>query len=37
MCGLKFCSVKITADARDYAAGQTDNEKAALYPGAVKA
>ena len=34
MCGPKFCSMKITADVRDYAAGLTDNEKAALYPDA---
>jgi phosphomethylpyrimidine synthase len=34
MCGPKFCSMKITADVRDYAAGLTDNEKAALYPEA---
>jgi phosphomethylpyrimidine synthase len=32
MCGPKFCSMKITADVRDYAASLTDNEKAALYP-----
>ena len=32
MCGPKFCSMKITADVRDYAAGLSDNEKAALYP-----
>ncbi len=32
MCGPKFCSMKITADVRDYAAGLTDNEKAMLYP-----
>ena len=31
MCGPKFCSMKITPDVRDYAAGLTDNEKAALY------
>jgi phosphomethylpyrimidine synthase len=37
MCGPKFCSMKITADVRDYAAGLTDNEKAALYPDAVQA
>jgi phosphomethylpyrimidine synthase len=37
MCGPKFCSMKITADVRDYAAGLTDNEKAALYPDAAKA
>jgi phosphomethylpyrimidine synthase len=36
MCGPKFCSMKITADVRDYAAGLTDNEKAALYPDAAK-
>ncbi|MEZ5920277.1 MAG: phosphomethylpyrimidine synthase ThiC [Parvularculaceae bacterium] len=27
MCGPKFCSMKITADVRDYAAGLSDNEK----------
>ena len=32
MCGPKFCSMKITADVREYAEGMTDNEKAALYP-----
>jgi len=32
MCGPKFCSMKITQDVRDYAAGLGDNEKAALYP-----
>ena len=31
MCGPKFCSMKITADVREYAEGLTDNEKAALY------
>ena len=36
MCGPKFCSMKITADVRDYAAGLTDNEKAALYPENAK-
>lgn len=36
MCGPKFCSMKITADVRDYAASLTDNEKAALYPDAAK-
>ena len=36
MCGPKFCSMKITADVRDYAAGLTDNEKAALYPDAAR-
>jgi phosphomethylpyrimidine synthase len=32
MCGPKFCSMKITQDVRDYAAGLSDNEKATLYP-----
>ncbi len=36
MCGPKFCSMKITGDVREYAAGLTDNEKAALYPDAAK-
>ncbi len=27
MCGPKFCSMKITADVRDYAQGLSDNEK----------
>ena len=27
MCGPKFCSMKITAEVRDYAAGMSDNEK----------
>src|SRR4249920_1655834 len=36
MCGPKFCSMKITADVRDYAASLSDNEKAALYPDAAK-
>jgi phosphomethylpyrimidine synthase len=36
MCGPKFCSMKITANVREYAAGLTDNEKAALYPDAAK-
>ncbi|QYJ01579.1 phosphomethylpyrimidine synthase ThiC [Thalassovita mediterranea] len=30
MCGPKFCSMKITGEVRDYAAGMTDNEKADL-------
>ncbi|CAL8971429.1 Phosphomethylpyrimidine synthase [Rhodoplanes serenus] len=30
MCGPKFCSMKITQDVRDYAAGLGDNERAAL-------
>jgi phosphomethylpyrimidine synthase len=32
MCGPTFCSMKITADVREYAEGLSDNEKAALYP-----
>ena len=30
MCGPKFCSMKITAEVRDYAAGMTENERADL-------
>ena len=30
MCGPKFCSMKITQDVRDYAAGLSDNERADL-------
>ncbi len=30
MCGPKFCSMKITQDVRDFAAGLSDNEKANL-------
>ena len=30
MCGPKFCSMKITQDVRDYAAGLSDNAKADL-------
>ena len=30
MCGPKFCSMKITAEVRDYAEGLSDNEKADL-------
>jgi phosphomethylpyrimidine synthase len=37
MCGPKFCSMKITADVREYAAGLSDNEKAMLYPQAGSA
>jgi phosphomethylpyrimidine synthase len=33
MCGPKFCSMKITADVREYAASLGDNEKAALNLG----
>jgi phosphomethylpyrimidine synthase len=32
MCGLTFCSTKITADVREYAASLGDNERNALYP-----
>ncbi|MGH1423061.1 MAG: phosphomethylpyrimidine synthase ThiC [Hyphomonas sp.] len=37
MCGPKFCSMKITAEVRDYAAGMTDNEKADLEKQAAEA
>ncbi|MBR9834845.1 MAG: phosphomethylpyrimidine synthase ThiC [Alphaproteobacteria bacterium] len=37
MCGPKFCSMKITAEVRDYAAGMTDNEKADLEKQAKEA
>jgi phosphomethylpyrimidine synthase len=30
MCGPKFCSMKITKDVRDFAAGMGDNERSAL-------
>jgi phosphomethylpyrimidine synthase len=30
MCGPKFCSMKITAEVRDYAAGMSENERADL-------
>jgi phosphomethylpyrimidine synthase len=30
MCGPKFCSMKITAEVRDYAAGLSENERADL-------
>ena len=30
MCGPKFCSMKITAEVREYAAGMSDNERADL-------
>lgn len=32
MCGPKFCSMEITREVREYAAGLSDNERAALYP-----
>ncbi len=37
MCGPKFCSMKITADVRDYADGLSDNEKQALQAAADEA
>ena len=33
MCGPKFCSMKITQDVRDYAAGLSDNERADIERG----
>jgi len=36
MCGPKFCSMEITQQVRDYAAGLSDNEKATLYPDAAQ-
>ena len=37
MCGPKFCSMKITAEVRDYAEGLSDNEKADLAKQAEEA
>ena len=37
MCGPKFCSMKITAEVRDYAAGMTENERADLERQALEA
>ena len=37
MCGPKFCSMKITAEVREYAAGMSDNERADLEKQAVEA
>ena len=37
MCGPKFCSMKITAEVRDYADGLSDNEKADLAKQAEEA
>ena len=37
MCGPKFCSMKITAEVRDYADGLSDNEKADLERQAAEA
>lgn len=33
MCGPKFCSMKISQEVRDYAAGMTDNERADIEAG----
>ena len=37
MCGPKFCSMKITAEVREYAAGMSDNEKADMEKQAAAA
>ena len=37
MCGPKFCSMKITAEVRDYADGLSENEKADLQKQADEA
>ena len=37
MCGPKFCSMKITADVREYADGLSENEKADLEKQAEEA
>ena len=37
MCGPKFCSMKITADVREYADGLSENEKADLQRQAEEA
>ncbi|WP_427450178.1 phosphomethylpyrimidine synthase ThiC [Litorimonas sp. WD9-15] len=37
MCGPKFCSMEITREVREYAAGLSDNERAALYPDEAQA
>jgi len=37
MCGPKFCSMKITAEVREYAGAMTDNEKADLEKQAAEA
>jgi phosphomethylpyrimidine synthase len=37
MCGPKFCSMKITAEVREYAAGMSDNERADLEKQAAAA
>ncbi|MEM1088524.1 MAG: phosphomethylpyrimidine synthase, partial [Pseudomonadota bacterium] len=37
MCGPKFCSMKITAEVRDYADNLSDNEKADLVRRAEEA
>jgi phosphomethylpyrimidine synthase len=37
MCGPKFCSMKITAEVRDYAAGMSENERLDLEKQAAEA
>jgi len=37
MCGPKFCSMKITAEVREYAAGMSENERADLEKQAAEA
>ena len=37
MCGPKFCSMKITAEVREYAAGMSDNERNDLEKQAAEA
>ena len=37
MCGPKFCSMKISAEVRDYAAAMTDNERADIEKGHIEA
>ena len=37
MCGSKFCSMKITAEVREYAAGMSENERNDLEKQAAEA
>ncbi|MEZ5947488.1 MAG: phosphomethylpyrimidine synthase ThiC, partial [Hyphomonas sp.] len=37
MCGPKFCSMKITAEVREYAAGMSENERLDLEKQAAEA
>ncbi|MBB39559.1 MAG: phosphomethylpyrimidine synthase, partial [Hyphomonas sp.] len=37
MCGPKFCSMKITAEVREYAAGMSENERNDLEKQAAEA